>query len=52
MFWLGVWIFLSTLLVCDTYLFSKGYNSMFWTWKTKEELQLREEVIKNETNKN
>lgn len=46
--WLGFWIFLSTLLVCDTWLFSKGYNSFFWTWKTKEELELREKAIKDE----
>ncbi len=45
MAWFGFWIFVSVLLVCDTWLFSKGYNSIFWEWKTKEEQQLREQVI-------
>lgn len=48
MAWLGFWIFASTFLVCDTYLFSKGYNSVFWEHKTQEEKQLREKVIKDE----
>lgn len=37
MAWLGFWIFLSVLLVCDTYLFSKGYESTFWSAKTDVE---------------
>ncbi len=37
MAWLGFWLFLSTLLVCDTWLFSKGYDAIFWTAKTDAE---------------
>jgi hypothetical protein len=43
--WLGFWIFASVFLVCDTWLFSKGYNSFFWDWKTSEEQQLRKKAI-------
>lgn len=43
--WLGFWIFASVFLACDTWLFSKGYNSIFWSWKTAEELQLRKNAI-------
>lgn len=43
--WLGFWIFASVFLACDTWLFSKGYNSLFWDWKTKEEQQLRQKAI-------
>lgn len=35
--WLGFWIFLSVLLACDTYLFAKGYESLFWRAKTNQE---------------
>lgn len=37
MAWLGFWVFLSTLLVCDTFLFYKGYESFFWKAKTDAE---------------
>jgi hypothetical protein len=46
MAWFGFWIFMSVLLACDTYLFSKGYDSMFWVAKTAEEKQIREQTIK------
>ena len=38
----GFWIFLSTVLICDTYLFSKGYNSIFWTAKTEQEKRVHQ----------
>lgn len=37
MAWLGFWIFVSVLVGCDTYLFSKGYNSFLWEAKTEQE---------------
>lgn len=43
--WFGFWIFMSTLLVCDTYLFGKGYNSFFWERKTPEEKQLQQKIL-------
>lgn len=46
--WFGFWIFASVFVACDTWLFSKGYNSVLWTWKTKEEKELREQAIKKE----
>jgi hypothetical protein len=35
--WFGFWLFLSVLLVCDTWLFSKGYKAFFWSAKTEDE---------------
>jgi hypothetical protein len=46
--WLGFWIFLSTLLICDTYLFAKGYRSIFWAAKTPAEKKLQEKAQNNE----
>lgn len=46
MAWFGFWIFLSVLLVCDTYLFDKGYNSIFWTAKTDQEKTIHERNAK------
>ena len=46
MAWLGFWLFASTLLVCDTYLFAKGYNSIFWTAKTDQEKIIHERDAK------
>jgi hypothetical protein len=43
MAWLGFWIFLSVLAVCDTWLFSKGYESILWERKTEAEKQLGKE---------
>lgn len=43
--WFGFWIFMSVLLVCDTYLYSKGHNSIFWEHKTEEEKQIRQNII-------
>jgi len=45
MAWLGFWIFASVFLACDTWLFSKGYDSIVWTWKTQQEHELREKAI-------
>ena len=42
--WLGFWIFLSTLVVCDTYLFSKGYDSFLWVAKTTQEKAIHEKA--------
>ncbi len=46
--WFGFWIFLSVLVACDTWLFSKGYNSFIWTWKTEKEKEIREAIIAQE----
>ena len=40
--WLGFWIFMSTLLICDTYLYSKGHEGIFWSHKTAEEKQIQQ----------
>jgi len=41
----GMWIFLSIIYICDTWLFSKGYNSFFHSFKTTEEKELRKYSI-------
>jgi len=46
--WLGFWIFLSVFVACDTYLFSKGYNSVIWTAKTDEEKEIRKKLRKSD----
>lgn len=46
--WLGFWIFASVFLACDTWLFSKGYNSIFWDWKNDKELALRDAAVKSQ----
>jgi hypothetical protein len=46
MAWLGFWIFLSVLAVCDTWLFYKGYESILWERQTEAEKQLGKECQK------
>ena len=38
---LGFWIFLSTLFVCDAWIFSQGCDSFFHSHKTKEEKEIQ-----------
>lgn len=44
--WLGFWIFLAVLAVCDTWLFYKGYESILWERQTEAEKQLGKECQK------
>lgn len=37
----GVGILLAAWLICDTYLFSKGYNSFFHSRKTDDEKEIQ-----------
>jgi len=37
----GVGIFLAAWLICDTYLFSKGYKSHFHNRKTDDEKEIQ-----------
>lgn len=43
--WLGFWIFAAVLIACDTWIFSKGYNSLFQIHETSEEKELQRLVI-------
>ena len=45
--WFGFWIFMSVFLVCDTYLYSLGHETLFWKHKTAAEKQIQ----KNQTEK-
>lgn len=43
---LGFFIFLSVVWVCDTWLFSQGYNSSIHTIKSDDEKRIKEAKIK------
>lgn len=43
--WVAFWIFMSVFMVCDSYLFSKGYETFFWGHKTPEEKQIQQLII-------
>jgi hypothetical protein len=43
--WFGFWIFMTVFLLCDTYLYSKGHETMFWKHKTVEEKQIQQHQI-------
>lgn len=43
MFWLFAIVFFSV----DTWLFTKGYNTMFWQYKTDAEKQMQQVIIEN-----
>lgn len=48
---LDFWIFLSVCVICDAWLFSKGYNAFFYKHKTDEEKEIRKAIINNLKNK-
>ena len=39
--WLGFWIFMTALIICDHWIFSQGYDSFFQSHKTPEEKQIQ-----------
>lgn len=41
----GFWIFMTVFLVCDTYLYSRGHETFFWSYKTPEEKKLQQKII-------
>lgn len=43
--WFGFWIFFTVFLVCDTWLYSKGHETMFWKHKTPEEKEIQRNII-------
>lgn len=40
--WFGFWIFLAVFVICDHWIYSKGYNSFFNTHKTAAEQELQQ----------
>lgn len=36
---------MSVFMVCDSWLFSKGYETFFWRHKTPEEKQIQQLII-------
>lgn len=41
------WVFLTVYFCVDTWLFTKGYNTMFWQYKTEGEKQMQQVIIDN-----
>lgn len=39
--WAAFWIFAAVYVVCDTYLYSKGHDTLLWQHKTPAELDLQ-----------
>jgi len=35
--WFGFWMFMTVFLLCDTYLYSQGHQSMFWKYNNLTE---------------
>ena len=42
----GFWIFISVVWASDAWVFTKGYNTLFFKHRTPEELALRDAIIK------
>jgi len=40
MMWFGFWIFAAVFIVCDTWVFSKGYDSFLQTHKTAKGIEI------------
>jgi hypothetical protein len=45
--WATFWIFLTVFLAVDTWLFTKGYNTLFWQYKTDAEKEIQQVIIDN-----
>ena len=50
--WFGFWIFMTVFLVCDTWLYSKGNDTLFWRYKTDAEKQLQQKIINESISRN
>jgi len=49
--WLGFWIFMSTWIACEAWLYNKGHcGLLFLKHKTPEEKRLREAAIRKAEN--
>ena len=41
MSWLGFWTFMAVLVICDSWLFSQGYDTFLQEHKTPEEKEIQ-----------
>lgn len=46
--WAGFWIFLAVAYACDTWLYSKGHDTLFHSHKTEAEKAIRDRQAKGE----
>lgn len=45
--WGAFWIFMVIYFCVDTWLFTKGYNTSFWQYKTEAEKKMQNILIEN-----
>jgi len=43
--WAAFWLFMALYLAIDTGLFLKGYNTLFWTYHTPNELEKQRQIF-------
>lgn len=43
--WAAFWLFVSLVYLVDTYVFLKGYNTFFWSYKTPIELESQKKKL-------
>tara|TARA_R110000850_G_scaffold39090_1_gene101771 strand:+ start:70 stop:240 length:171 start_codon:yes stop_codon:yes gene_type:complete len=46
--WLGFWVFLSVAIICDAWVFTRGYDSFFYSHKTLAEKEIQKSKIKKD----
>lgn len=49
--WALFWIFMIFYFAVDTLLFLKGYNTLFWHYKTDAELEIQKLIINGMSDK-
>lgn len=42
---IGFWIFFAVYVVCEAWLFSKGYDTLFFSHKTAHEKKIRRDQL-------
>ena len=43
--WAAFWLFAAVFVICDTWLYSQGHETMLWTHKTKEEKAIQQRQV-------
>lgn len=44
-FWIGFWVFATTMMCLDFHLYKQGHDTFFYVHKTKQELKIQDEII-------
>lgn len=43
--WAVFWLFVIVFFLVDTQLFTRGYNTFFWQYKTKNEVEYQRKLL-------